>query len=409
MAYQVDANLSAGLDLLQKGKKIDTACKLINKSARHGTTKGKSFFYIGEIMRTGIQANGQVGLEPHPEESKTFYDQALVHFLKGTPDSKDYLLMGDYFNYGYGTEPVNKNRALEYYEKAAASGDDVAPEANAKAEAIKKELASGSANVDQVLTPETQAPVVAETAPVAATVASVADVAPKAEEKPVENVPAAEEAPEVKKESTFFSSVEHIRSVVNGDAQLVRGIRLLDSPVSTDAERHDAVELIKEAEKNGSLRAAVLLGYLYEGSTSVLPKDLEESKKHYEVAIGYGSASAEYRLGLLYLNEEAPFFSQERGHELILSSARHGYAYALNYLGDAFRSKVANPKNLELAYRYYALAGERGLGLAYHNMAEIDASRQEFELSSAHEKSAFYNGYDPMIGTQDPLFVSLHL
>ena len=42
-------------------------------------------------------------------------------------------------------------------------------------------------------------------------------------------------------------------------------------------------------------------------------------------------------------------------------------------------------------------------------MAEIDASRQEFELAKVHEKYAFYHGYDKEVDEQDPLFFSLHI
>ena len=55
------------------------------------------------------------------------------------------------------------------------------------------------------------------------------------------------------------------------------------------------------------------------------------------------------------------------------------------------------------------MAGERGLGVSYHSMAEIDASRQQLELAKLHERLAVENGYDPNVGYQDPLFYSLHI
>ncbi len=392
----IDQNLKQGLELLKKHEKIDKACKLINVSARKGTSKGKSFFAIGEIMRTGIENNGKFELEPHVEESKTYYDQAMNFFLKTTQDSLDYFYMGEYYRYGRGTAPVDLNKALEYYDLSAEAGNS---DAAAKAEEVRRELETGTADVAPVLSAETPAPVAVEDA--------VPEVAPAAEESAA---PTVTDAPAVaEKENTLFADDEVVRSVVNSESTLVKGIRLLDSVASTEDDRQDGVNLVKKAEEQGSLRASVLLGYLYEGNNSAVEKDLKESKKHYEIAIGNGSANAEYRLGLLYLNPDAPFYSQERGQELITASARHGYAYALNYLGDCYRSKVSNPKNLEIAYRYYALAGERGLGLAYHNMAEIDGSRQEFDLATTHEKYALYHGYDRELGSQDPLFFSLHI
>jgi TPR repeat protein len=119
MAYKIDKNLEAGQKLLVDGKKVDSALKLINKSARKGETKGKSFFEIGEILRKGVS-----GLEPSIEESKKYYDEAISHFFRETCDSMDNRELGDYFNYGFGSEPANKERALQYYDIAAQEDDD---------------------------------------------------------------------------------------------------------------------------------------------------------------------------------------------------------------------------------------------------------------------------------------------
>ena len=64
-AYRIDKNLALGRQLIEEGKKIDTALKLINKSARSGETKGKSYFEVGRIIRNGLP-----GLEANPEESR---------------------------------------------------------------------------------------------------------------------------------------------------------------------------------------------------------------------------------------------------------------------------------------------------------------------------------------------------
>ena len=406
----VDPKLSKGLEYLKSGKRIDYACKLINQSAKNGITPGKSFFAIGEILRKGIVLDDKPGLEPKVEESKAFYDQAITEFLKTSPDAMDYLEMGDYFNYGLGTEPVNKVRALEYYDFATNCGDSTySPIAAQKAAAIRRELQNGSAEVAPVLEKTNEAQVVSPTLDSSAD-SETHEEASKVEDSDSIVPPQASPVDTITNNgNVLFNDIDKIKSSVDGDLLLVKGIRLLDSPASNEADLQDGVTLINSAEAEGSLRASVLLGYLYEGNTSILNKDYDESKRHYEIAIGKGSAVAEYRLGLLYLNKDASFYSQERGHELIISSARHGYTYALNYLGDSFRIKVSNSKNLELAYRYYALAGERGLGIAYHKMAEIDASRQEFELAKVHEKYAFYHGYDKEVDEQDPLFFSLHI
>lgn len=381
MSYTIDKNLKAGLELLEKGEKVDQALKLINKSARKGTTKGKSFFNVGKIIREGIP-----GLEASTPESRRYFDQAMVYFLKNeNNDSLDYEYMGDYYYLGLGTEPVNRDKALEYYRQAVELGGE---DASRKITAIEEEKANGTTDVAPELT--------------AATKVEEKSVVETANSESVEEKPAVyNPSKEDEKASKVVADMEE------ADQLLIKAIRLLDSPASTEADKRKGIEYTKAASDAGVMRAAVLMGYLYEGHNSLVKENLDEAKKYYQIAISRGSASAEYRLGLLYLNDEASFKDDEKGHQLILSSARRGYPYALNYIGDCFRTKVSDPRYLDLAYRYYSLAGERGLGLSYHNMAEIDASRQEIQLAELHEKYATDNGYNPDLGVQEPLFTTI--
>ena len=370
MAYTIDKDLEEGIRLIEEGKKIDVGLTLINKSARKGTTKGKSLFQVGMLLREGIQ-----GLEPNVEESRAYFDGAYTQFFRTERDSMDNRELGDYFYYGLGTQPANKMKALEFYDLAAEDGDE---KAKAKADEIR---------------------------------ASIAAVEPK-ESLPEETEEVAEEAeaePVVNQNKPVDAEDEAVHAIIDADKLLIKAIRLIDSSTSTDQDRLDGVEIAKTACEAGSLRAAVLLGYLNEGNNELVERNLNVAKSYYDLAISRGSCSAEYRLGRLYLDSEAEFADEEAGQKLILDSARRGYSYALNYLGDCFRAKVSDPANLDLAYRYYALAGERGLGLGYHNMAEIDASRQNVDLAKEHEKYATKNGYDAQTGVQDPLFCSLHI
>ena len=300
MPYTMDKNLEDGLKLLEEGKKVDTALKLINKSARKGTTKGKSFFEIGRIIREGINGN----LEANPEEARKYYDKALSLFATtddGKLDCLDYREMGDYFNYALGTEEADKNRAMEYYKKALDMGDEVSKERIAQ---LEKEMATGTANTAPVLTPAVEekkdeaAPAQVEEkkevapAPAPAPEPTPAP-APVEEKEPVK-------APEVEPEGkTYMSDSKKVQSVIEGEQILIRAIRLIDSPISTDKEIGDGIELLKTAIEQGSMRAAVLLAYLYEGKSSYLAPNFELAKKYYEIACGRGSSVAEYRLGLL--------------------------------------------------------------------------------------------------------------
>ena len=388
MSYTIDNDLKEGLALVEGGKEVKKGLSLINRSALSGKTKGKSYFTIGEFIR-----EGKGGIEANPEDAARFFDTAMVLFGKQeTRDSLDLREMGDYYNYGYGSEPVDKLKALEYYDQAAKDGDDIAKQ---RAEEIRASLKGGTSETAPSLTPET--------------VAAPAPVEKKAEEPVKEETPV-EKAPVVASINQPIESTDKIiNDEIDADQILIRALHLLDSVSASLQEKQDAVELAKAASDDGSLRASVLVGYLYEGDNNLVARDYDKAKEYYEKAIAQGSSSALFRLGILYTDEETSYYDVKKGHDLILQSAHAGYYFALCYLGDCFRSKVNDPKNLEVAYRYYALAGERGLGYAYHNMAEIDASRQELSLAKEHEHLAFDNGYDPALGYQDPLFYSLHI
>ncbi len=416
MAYNIDKNLEEGLRLLNEGKQTEKAFKLINKSVRKGTTKGKSFFEVGRILREGLG-----GLNPSAEEARRYYDASLATYAKMDDkelDGLDYRNLGDYYSYGLGTENIDINRAINFYQKGAAAGDQICEE---RIHALEQEKVFGSADNAPVISAESEeaespsifedaAPEIAE-APEEAPAEIAEDhedsdyLAPEAhaEEPETEEAPALRPA-----KRSFIAQNEYINSVAQNDALLISGIRIIISPLSTASDVAEGVEIVKRASDEGSMRAAVYLGHLYEGGDySVVAPNLNLAKDYYEIAIARGSSAAEYYLGILYLNPDFQQHNSLLGHEHILNAARKGYSYALNYLGDVYRSKVNDPKNLELAYRYYSLAGERGLGIAYHNMAEIDASRQETLLAREHERYAILHGYDPVNPRQDPYFFSI--
>lgn len=388
MSYYIDKNLQKGMELLASGKKKDCskAISLINTSAIKGETKGKSYFEIARIIREGA-----ADFSSNPEEARRYYDAAMEHFLHSDCDSMDHREMGDYYYYGLGTCAADNNRALQYYDLASSEGDELAKQ---RAAEIRGLQLKGTNHAVPTLSPETE---VKEEKTALATV-----------EFP-ENI-VVEAAPVVSsdgKEANVDDAV--VADVVDKEQLTIKAIRMLDSSSSNEQDKLDAIELLKTAADNGSVRAAVLLGYLYEGDNSLVELDYVEAKKYYEMAIDLGSSTALFRLGVLLADKDTPYYDAHAGHEMIVESARKGYSFALIYIGDCFRVKVTDERNLDLAYRYYCLAGERGLGLGYHYMSEIDASRQQLNLSKEHEKLAIETGYDPAIGYQDPLFYSLHI
>ena len=410
MSYTIDKNLEKGMRLLENEGKTEEGIELINHSAKTGTTKGKSYFSIAQIIR-----EGKFGVQTDVEKSRVFYDRA-VEYLVENPDSMDYLYLGDYFNYGLGSQP-NKQKALEYYDLASRSNDSLKAIAEERADGIRSNLIVHSKKTN-TLSDSLGAPHPVESSifnslntPSNDSVGGISFERIEPSSFGSEDIPSSFTTPPVASqiyndEDTTYSKKSD--SEYKDDVLLVKALKLLDSPASSLQDKVDGFELVRTSCDEGSVRAAVLLGYFYEGKTSIKEKNLEEAQRYYELAISRGSVVAEFRLGLLYLIQNTSFTNEDKGHQLILSSARKGYSFALNYLGDCFREKVMDPRNLSLAYRYYALAGERNLGLAYHNMAEIDASRQDIELARKHEDYAKKLGYDPNQSPYDSLASVLH-
>lgn len=412
MSYTIDKNLEKGMKLLENEGKTEEGIELINHSAKTGTTKGKSYFSIAQIIR-----EGKYGIQTDVEKSRVFYDRA-VEYLIENPDSMDYLYLGDYFNYGLGTQPTNKQKALEYYELSSRANDSVKIIAEERADEIRSSLAVYSKKSSDVFD-DLNSPHPVEASAYSDLNSDVSeDVGISFERIEPSSVSASNDLPNsfttppvaspIVNENVNVDDVSSEESEYKDDILLVKALKLLDSPASSLQDKIDGFELVRTSCDEGSVRAAVLLGYFYEGKTSIKEKNLEEAQRYYELAISRGSVVAEFRLGLLYLVQNTSFTNEDKGHQLILSSARKGYSFALNYLGDCFREKVMDPRNLSLAYRYYALAGERNLGLAYHNMAEIDASRQDIELAKMHEEYAKKLGYDLNQSPYDSLAGVLH-
>lgn len=383
MEIKIDRDLQTGINILEREGDIDRALKLINKSAKTGETKGKSFYEVAKIIREGVP-----GLQPNPEESKRYADAAMGHFMRGERDYLDYRYMGDYYYYGYGSEPLDYNKALELYDKGEELGDPISAE---KASEIRKKLSDTKLVPNAALNRQTNV--------------SFANAQPGFSV----GIP---EAPSI---ITDFEPVKttnpKVNSVIDAEQYTIKAIQLLDDESQTKEAKLDGLEMAKQAASLGSIRALNLLGYIYETENDIVDQDLLIAKGFYEKAIATNppSSVALFRLGLMLLDTKNPFFDIDKAHNLILRSARGGYSIALCYLGDCFREKVSDPRNLDLAYRYYAMAGERGYGLAYHYMAEIDSSRRQLGLAQEHERLAIENGYDTSMGYQDPLFMSLHI
>lgn len=384
MKVKMDKDLELALNMLKQGSDIDKALKLINKSAKSGTTKGKSYFEISRIIREGVP-----GLLPNPEESKRYADAAMGYFMREERDAVDLKDMADYYYYGYGSEPVDYNKALELYEKGITAGDE---SCQVKANEIRQRLADANTQAMPALSSVSAS----SNAPLATGMGGIGVDLFQAPSLMSDKDPVITDNPE-------------ILNVLDSEKLTLKAIAMLDDEKSTMEELVDAIDLAKQAASLGSVRAMNLLGFIYESENGVVTRDAKIAKGYYERSASMNSSVGMFRLGLLLLDVDNPFADIEKAHSLILRSARAGYSIALGYLGDCFREKVSDPRNLDIAYRYYSMAGERGYGLGYHYMSQIDSSRDQLGLAEEHERLAVENGYDVNMGYQDPLFMTLHL
>ena len=92
----------------------------------------------------------------------------------------------------------------------------------------------------------------------------------------------------------------------------------------------EQIEYLLEAEQEGSAYAAYLLGRIYMCG-EVVPKDIPEAIRHFEIASARGNHFADYRLGQIYLFEPE-FFDMDTALEQLNRSAQAGNEYAATAL-----------------------------------------------------------------------------
>lgn len=84
----------------------------------------------------------------------------------------------------------------------------------------------------------------------------------------------------------------------------------------------EQIEYLLDAEQNGSAYAAYLLGRIFMCG-DLVPKDIPEAIRHYEIASARGNAYADYRLGQIHLFEP-DFFDMDAALDSLNRSAQTG-------------------------------------------------------------------------------------
>lgn len=167
---------------------------------------------------------------------------------------------------------------------------------------------------------------------------------------------------------------------------LLNGIHMLKD---TNEERKvDAIKVIKDSAKYGSVRALVLLGYLYEKGITVTQNN-SVANEYYNLAIENGSLNAKYRQGLIELSD-----GKDIGLYKIREAAKQGLPQALNEMGNFYMKGRFGLKDFNKAYAFYRLAAERGDAKAYYNMSIIDRNLKHDDIADENYKKACELGYN---------------
>lgn len=195
--------------------------------------------------------------------------------------------------------------------------------------------------------------------------------------------------------------MEETRKVTGDEALFVSALRILTEPGHESKERDSALVTLDRLSAEGHVRATVLLGICYDEGFYV-EKSLELAKEYFERATFLGSANGEYRLGVLMLQDNQ-YRDLEKGAQHIKNAAGRGLKDALNTLGDMYVKGLGVEKSEKEAEKYYRLAADRGLGLAFFHLYELANARGEHQAADKFLSQAKEHGYDVTTGKQDYL------
>lgn len=193
---------------------------------------------------------------------------------------------------------------------------------------------------------------------------------------------------------------------VEGDrALLVSALHILYGNKSTKEELDKAITDLKEVASHDDVYANTLLGVLYAEGGEATSVDLNLAESYFEKGKDLGGVTAEYRLGILYLQDNA-LRNPEKGVELVRSAALKGLKEALNSLGDIYLKGVTVEKSVEEAKKYYTYAADRKLGEAFHNLSKLALEEKDEEKAKELDEKAALYGFDKENNTQNYLLLA---
>ena len=146
----------------------------------------------------------------------------------------------------------------------------------------------------------------------------------------------------------------------------------------------EGIHWLQQAATQGHATAAYELASLYEAGLGV-PKNFQQAKSYYELAIQQGHRNAHYNLALLYNNEQASFRNLQKARELMQTIAQQGDIEAQFVLATLFESEsyqaTAQPA---AAMHWLQSAANRGHGKSQFRLGMYYLRGQYIAKDSQH-------------------------
>lgn len=315
--------MALGILKMQKDARAE-GLRLLSQAAAGGYTPAKKF--LAQIYENG----GGMGFTPEPKKAFQLYTA-----VANSGDSEAYIDLGRLYETGVGVEK-NKAKAAEMYKKAASFGlpegmynmgriaiigKGVAQDRKAGVQWLEKAAAAGSTNAQRDL----------------GVLCARGDWVPKNLAK----------AKKLLKEASASGDTE---------ATLALAKILMDEG---DKSSNQAVALLKGAAGDGSAQAQLLLGQLFESSSTGSDDSMDQALVWYKKAAAQDYPPALCALALFYL-ENHEHADPAVIQNLLTRSARLGYAPAGYKLSQFIQQGVFGEPDMEKAWKACKASAQAG-------------------------------------------------
>jgi TPR repeat protein/transglutaminase-like putative cysteine protease len=157
-----------------------------------------------------------------------------------------------------------------------------------------------------------------------------------------------------------------------------------------------AVEWYREAAEHGDIQGQANLGNMYQNGTGV-PIDYVQAREWYLKAAASGNSDAQNNLGNLYNDGSGVPQDHAQAAELYRESADQGNAIGQSNLGNAYRDGKGVSADLAKAFDLYSKSAAKGYERGQTNLASLYDSgtfvKRDYDLAMKWYRAAAEQGY----------------